>query len=75
MRRLRTLHRLPRARGPGALDSGGFSELSLHGRWTMTVEDYITEVRRYVACIGNLEWAAQQVWMVEPLIRQVDPIV
>jgi len=31
------LAKLPRAREPWALDSGGFSELSLHGEWTITV--------------------------------------
>jgi hypothetical protein len=28
--------KLPRARGPWALDSGGFTELTTHGRWTIT---------------------------------------
>jgi hypothetical protein len=70
VRRLRKLDRLPKALGPWALDSGGFSELSLHGRWRMTVEEYIAEVRRYVACIGKLQWAAAMDSMCEPPIRQ-----
>ena len=41
-----------------AVDSGGFTELSMHGRWTITVDHYIAEVRRYVDCIGKLQWAA-----------------
>ncbi len=31
---------LPRALGPWALDSGGFTEPSLHGRWTLSAKDY-----------------------------------
>lgn len=27
---------LPRALGPWALDSGGFTELDMHGKWTST---------------------------------------
>jgi len=49
---------LPRARGPWALDSGGFTELSTYGRWTLTPVDYAAEVRRYAGEIGNLAWAA-----------------
>src|SRR5438093_13421298 len=40
----------------------------MHGRWTITVERYIAEVRRYVECIGNLQWAAAMDYMVEPSI-------
>jgi hypothetical protein len=57
---------LPRASAPWALDSGGFSELSLHGAWTLSARDYVTEVRRYRDEIGLLEWAAPQDWMCEP---------
>lgn len=69
-RRLTGLRRLPRARGPWALDSGGFSELTIHGRWTITPMQYVDEVRRYQAGIGNLEWAATMDFMVEPEIRR-----
>lgn len=65
----RTLARcktLPRAIAPWSLDSGGFSELSLHGRWTLSARDYAAEVRRYRDEIGQLAWAAPQDWMVEP---------
>jgi hypothetical protein len=60
--------RLPRARGPWALDSGGFSELSMHGRWTTTAAEYAAAVRRYRDEIGGLQFAAQQDWMCEPSI-------
>lgn len=57
---------LPRARGPWALDSGGFSELSLYGGWQTTPKQYVAAVGRYQSEIGNLVWAAPQDWMCEP---------
>lgn len=57
---------LPRATAPWALDSGGFSELSLHGLWTLTPSAYVAEVRRFRDEIGSLAWAAPQDWMCEP---------
>jgi hypothetical protein len=62
------MKRLPRARAPWALDSGGFSELQAHGRWTVSPEAYVEEVRRYAREIGRLEWAAIQDWMCEPVV-------
>lgn len=67
-RRLSKCRRLPRALGSWALDSGGFSELSLFGRWKTTAHVYAAEVRRYTAEVGGLEWAAPQDWMCEPQI-------
>lgn len=60
--------RLPQALGPWALDSGGFSELTMFGRWTITPESYVAEVRRYHDEIGNLEWAAIQDLMCEEVV-------
>jgi hypothetical protein len=68
-RRLAPRRNLPRARGPWALDSGGFTELSLHGRWTVAPADYVREVRRFRDEIGSLAWAAPQDWMCEPSVR------
>lgn len=51
-----------------ALDSGGFSELSMHGKWTVSPEQYAAEVQRWSAQIGRLDWAAIQDWMCEPFI-------
>lgn len=62
------LENLPRARGRWALDSGGFTELSTHGRWTVSPEQYVAEVRAWSKRIGGLEWAAAQDWMCEPEI-------
>lgn len=65
-RRTLAASRLPVALGPWALDSGGFSEIALHGRWVTTPEQYVAEVRRFASEIGRLEWAAVQDWMCEP---------
>ncbi|MGV9772603.1 deazapurine DNA modification protein DpdA family protein [Streptosporangium sp. NPDC003464] len=51
-----------------ALDSGGFTELQRHGRWTVTPEQYVSAVRRYRDQIGRLDWVAPQDWMCEPAI-------
>lgn len=60
--------RLPRAVAPWALDSGGFSELHIHGKWTVSPVAYVAAVRRYAAEIGRLDWAAIQDWMCERTI-------
>jgi hypothetical protein len=51
-----------------ALDSGGFTELKLFGRWTVSPAEYVVAVFRYDTEIGQLEWAAPQDWMCEPFI-------
>ena len=61
---------LPRAVTRWALDSGGFTELQLHGRWTLTAREYVAEVRRFRDEVGLLEWAAPQDWMCEPIVLQ-----
>ncbi|AJA43715.1 queuine tRNA-ribosyltransferase [Mycobacterium phage Marcoliusprime] len=66
-RRLSRLRRdLPVAAAPWALDSGGFSELSMFGAWQTTARAYVDAVVRYDEQIGRLEWAAPQDWMCEP---------
>jgi len=56
---------LPRAVTPWMLDSGGFSELSAHGRWTVDPYAYAADARRYADEIGMLDAAAIQDWMCE----------
>jgi hypothetical protein len=68
-RRLAGRRSLPRATGPWALDSGGFTELSMYGCWRTDARTYIAAVRRYSEEIGHLEWAASQDWMVEERVR------
>src|SRR6266545_4094209 len=60
--------RLPHAILPWALDSSGFTELAMYGRWQTTPAAYAHAVARYAAEIGNLAWAAPQDWMCEPAI-------
>lgn len=61
---------LPRAIAPWALDSGGFTELTLNGAWTVSARDYAADVRRFRDEVGRLEWAAPQDWMCEPVMRK-----
>lgn len=49
-----------------ALDSGGFTELTMHGRWIVTPQQYVADVRRWFDQIGPAEWCAPQDWMCEP---------
>jgi hypothetical protein len=65
-RRLCHRRHLPRAIGEWALDSGGFSELSLYGRWHTSEGEYTEAVARYHEEIGRLAWAAPMDWMCEP---------
>jgi hypothetical protein len=65
-RRLSLRKTLPRAATRWALDSGGFTELAMHGRWLTTPAEYIEATRRYAAEVGRLEWAAPMDWMCEP---------
>jgi hypothetical protein len=65
-RRLALRRSLPVAVGSWALDSGGFSELSLFGEWRTTVPEYVEAVASYEEEIGGLEWAAPMDWMCEP---------
>lgn len=69
-RRLEERKTLPRAVGDWALDSGGFTELSLNGTWLLTPKDYVAFVRRVRGEIGHLAWAAPQDWMCEPVILE-----
>jgi hypothetical protein len=67
-RRLAERRTLPEAMGRWALDSGGFTELSKHGRWTISPRVYVEATRRYRDEIGGLDWAAPQDWMCEPFM-------
>lgn len=50
------------------LDSGGFTELNMYGKWETTPKDYTIHIRRYQNEIGFVEWASQQDWMCETLV-------
>lgn len=68
-RRLVKRRTFPTALGPWALDSGGFTELDLYGKWTLSAADYVAEVRRYLQ-VGQMAWAAPQDWMCEPFMLE-----
>lgn len=71
-RRLARIKKPGRARAPWILDSGGFTELSMFGRWTIEPRAYVAEVARWSAEIGMLAWAAPQDWMCEPPVIHGD---
>lgn len=48
------------------LDSGGFTELAVHGRWVTSPAAYADAVATYADEIGGLDFAAPQDWMCEP---------
>lgn len=50
------------------LDSGGFTELSMHGQWELRPDVYVGMVADFDRIIGSLDWAAPQDWMCEPPI-------
>ena len=65
-RTLKTRKNLKPAAMPWALDSGGFTELTMHGTWKTSPHTYAAHVQRYANNIGNLDWAAPQDYMCEP---------
>ncbi|MEU2585617.1 hypothetical protein ABZ612_22190 [Streptomyces avermitilis] len=70
-RRLAARRTLPRAIAPWALDSGGFTELSMYGTWRTTASTYVAAVRRFRDEIGRMAWAAPMDWMCEPWITSL----
>jgi len=65
-RRLASRRALPRAVCGWALDSGGFTELGMHGGWRTSAAEYVAAVERYDREVGHLDWAAPRDWMCEP---------
>lgn len=59
---------LPQAVAPWAADCGGFSELSLHGLWTIDDKQHAKETRRFHDEIGLMQWMPCRDWMCEPWI-------
>jgi len=69
-RRLKRYRKFRPALTSWALDSGGFTELSMYGEWRTRPSEYVKAIRRYQDEIGRLEWASPQDWMCEPYILQ-----
>jgi hypothetical protein len=78
----RTLTRMasrPRAICPWFRDSGGFTQLQLHGSWDgVPVEQFVKETRRDAVEVGQMAYCAPQDWMCEPIIisgGKIGPLV
>lgn len=67
-RRLLGRKTFPRAAAAWALDSGGFTELSMNGTWETTEQQYVDAVYRYRDAIGEPDIVSPQDWMCEPWI-------
>lgn len=66
--KIRNACNLHRSRCKWALDSGGFTELSMYGRWITEPEAYIEQTRIYAQRIGNLDFISPMDWMCEPFM-------
>lgn len=64
----RKLENLEPAEGAWFQDSGGFTEIGKHGRWTVTPEAYAELTVELQSRIGHMDWAAPQDWMCEPVM-------
>lgn len=53
----------PEATTRYAVDSGAFTELTKHGRWVETPEQYVAALRRYADELGPFDFAGQQDWV------------
>lgn len=49
------------------MDSGAFTEITTHGEYRTTVEDYAKEIERWRE-VGNMELAVSQDYMCEPFV-------
>lgn len=68
--RLRDARTLPVASAPWVLDSRGFVEVAQHGGWTIPAGQYVDDVRRFAAEIGQLVWVAPQDWPAHPRLLE-----
>lgn len=63
-------HKMFNQKGSLCVDSGGFSELSLHGAWTITPGEYVQDLERLKGLGLEITWAAQQDMMCEPIMLE-----
>jgi hypothetical protein len=68
----RVLRKLKKFKYPAqtnwALDSGGFSELSLFSEWVTTEKEYLKQVEKYTQELGSIDFISPQDWMCEPVM-------
>lgn len=55
---------------PIYVDSGGFSELSLYGEWTISPQEYIDGLEHLKRLGLTIGWAAPQDYMCEPIMLE-----
>lgn len=56
-------------RGMWAMDSGGFTELSNHGEWRLSADDFGSKVTQVVEDVGAMpKFVSPQDWMCEPVV-------
>jgi hypothetical protein len=69
-RLLRKRTPFPPALHPHCIDSGGFSELQKHGKWTRSAREYVALVRRITGELGPelCKWVAPQDYMCERIV-------
>lgn len=60
----------PKATCDWALDSGGFTELSMFDGWKTTPEEYVDKMQKYSSELGSLKFASPQDWMCEPFMLE-----
>jgi hypothetical protein len=58
------------ATGPWVLDSGGFTELQLHGKWRTNAKQHVATIKRITNQTPHMQWASPQDWMCEPHMLQ-----
>lgn len=58
------------ANGPTLIDSGAFTMLKGHGRWTFTPAEYVAQLRHIIAALGreNVTAVGPMDWMCEQVI-------
>jgi hypothetical protein len=67
-RTLAPMRTKPQARARWMRDSGGFTELQMHGEWRVDADTFVREAREDADQVGNLEYCAPRDWMCEPII-------
>jgi len=66
VRRINRYKTLKPANTDWCLDSGGFTELTMHDGWKTTPAEYIDNLAKISQQIGRVRWASPQDWMCEP---------
>ena len=66
VRTLKKYKKFTQAETRWACDSGGFTELSMFGKWVTTPTEYVDHLERFNNEIRSLDWAAPQDYMCEP---------